>query len=100
VNIQRLLKCYAGFVGLRGGIDPGLNLTHKLLGAPSSLAQADPVNPIDLDPDRADVPAIPTDITMHRIGVGRLVRDNHKASDLLITPNSRTGLDIADTCFS
>jgi len=73
VNIQSLLKRDAGFVGLGGWVDSGLDLAHELSGAPSGLAQSDPVNSIDLDPDRADVPTIPTDIALHRVSLGRLV---------------------------
>jgi hypothetical protein len=73
VNFQSLLKRDASFVGLRGWVDPRLDLAHKLFGAPSGLAQSDPVNSIDLDPDRADVPTIPTDIALHCISLGRLV---------------------------
>jgi hypothetical protein len=36
-------------------------LAHELFCAPSGFAEADPVNSIDFDPDRADVPTIATD---------------------------------------
>jgi len=73
VNLQSLLKRDAGFVWLRGGVDPGLDLAHEFFSAPSGLAQANAVNSIDLDPDCADVPTIPTDVALHRICLGRLV---------------------------
>jgi hypothetical protein len=73
MNFQSLLKRDAGFVGLRGWVDSGLDLAHELSGAPSGLAKADSVNSIDLDPDRADVPTVPTDIALDRISLGRLV---------------------------
>jgi hypothetical protein len=73
MNFQSLLESDAGLIRLRSWVDPGLDLAHKLLGTPSSLTQADPVNAIDLDPDCADVPTSPTDIPLLCVSLGRLV---------------------------
>jgi hypothetical protein len=54
-------------------VDSGLDLAHDISGAPSGLAKADSVNSIDFDPDRADVPTVPTDIALDCISLGRLV---------------------------